>query len=130
MPNPHEPRLMVRHPATPDQADGRGFPADEPLRMKEFVGAPLEPSPEYLNSPALSAGEPPLPASFRFRNEVLIVSEVLRTWRSTTTDRGDDYLARHWYEVRTADKRIAVIYFDRKAARGKPRWWLSTTGPE
>jgi len=130
VPNPHEPRLMVRHPTTPDQAAGRDSALTESgSGMRDFVSAPLQPSPERLDSPALSAGEPQLPASFRLRDETLVVREVLRTWRSTTTDRGDTYLARHWYEVRTADERTAVIYFDRKATRGKPRWWLYTIGP-
>ncbi len=54
----------------------------------------------------------------------LTVRVVVTTWRSTKNDRGDDYLAKHWYEIVTADGRSAVVYFDRKARRGQPRWWL------
>jgi hypothetical protein len=48
----------------------------------------------------------------------------LATRRSTKNDRGDDYLAKHWYEFRTSGDRRAVVYFDRKARTGRPRWWL------
>lgn len=50
----------------------------------------------------------------------------MRSWRSTNTDRGDTYLARHWYELTLIDGRTAVVYYDRKARRGKPAWWLYT----
>jgi len=70
-----------------------------------------------------------LPSQFRWRGDTLAIASVERTWRSTTTDRGDDYLARHWFEIVAADGRRAVLYFDRKALRGKPRWWLYTISP-
>ncbi len=82
------------------------------------------PATTFVESTALSEGEPPLPDGFRSGSEALPVLEVLATWRSTKYDRGDAYLAKHWYEVRTAGDRRAVIYFDRKARRGNPRWWL------
>jgi hypothetical protein len=77
-------------------------------------------------------GEPPLPLRFTWRDEELIVTAVLRTWRSTNTDRGDTYLARHWYTVHLADGRDATLYFDRKARRGSANWWLYslTDAPE
>ncbi len=100
-----------------------------------FVSEPVAPSDEWLDSPALSRGEPALPQRFRWHDDDLAVADVRRTWRSTNTDRGDTYLARHWYEVALHDGRIAVIYFDRKARTGRSRWWLYTiaegdAGPE
>jgi hypothetical protein len=89
-----------------------------------FVSEALVPGDDFLNTPALSAGEPPLPRRFRRHDDEFVIAELVRTWRSTNTDRGDTYLARHWYEVRTADGRTATIYFDRKAKRGAARWWL------
>jgi hypothetical protein len=75
----------------------------------------------------LGAGdEPPVPAAFRWHDETLRVSEIVRSWRSTNVDRGDTYLARHWYELVTLDGRHAVVYYDRKALRNRPRWWLYT----
>lgn len=100
------------------------MPGEKPLTR--FVSAPLVPGAEFVVSDALSRGEPPLPASFDWAGETLRVGGVTRTWRSTTTDRGDAYLARHWFEVRLDDGRTAVVYFDRHARRGRPRWWLYT----
>jgi hypothetical protein len=95
-------------------------------RARKFVSEPLEPGGEFVDGAALSRGEPPLPRTFRWRGEDVVVETVVRSWRSTKTDRGDDYLARFWYEVTTRDGRSAVLYFDRKAARGAARWWLYT----
>jgi hypothetical protein len=90
-----------------------------------FVSEPLHAADaEYLTSPALSQGEPPLPRRFRWRKEEIEIAEITGTRRSTKDDRGDTYLAKHWYEVRLADGRDAVIYFDRKVKRTTPRWWL------
>ncbi len=98
----------------------------EAERAPRFISEMLRASAERIENGALSRGEPALPASFTWRDEGLTVREVRRTWRSTTTDRGDTYLARHWYEVELVDGRIAVVYFDRKARRDTPRWWLYT----
>ncbi len=95
-------------------------------RLVSFVSAPLVPDGTFIASSALSQGEPPVPTTFAWSAQTLRVGEVMRTWRSTTNDRGDTYLARHWYEVRLDDERIAVIYFDRHAKRGRARWWLYT----
>ena len=91
-----------------------------------FVSAALTPSVECVDSSALSMGEPPLPARLAWGGDGFAVERVVRTWRSTKNDRGDDYLARHWYEIACADGRVAVVYFDRKELRGRPRWWLYT----
>ncbi len=69
-------------------------------------------------------GEPGLPNAFEWRGETLEVRAVLKVWRSTKEDRGDHYLARHWYKIETFDTRRFTIYFDRHAKAGKPRWWL------
>jgi len=97
---------------------------------ERFVSEPLVPSDEWLDSPALSRGEPALPQRFRRSDDELVIAGVLGTWRSTNTDRGDTYLARHWYELALDDGRVAVIYFDRKARAGRPRWWLYTVTAE
>ncbi len=54
------------------------------------------------------------------------MARVVRMWRTTKIDRGDAYLARFWFEVETDDGRCAVVYFDRKARRTAPHWWLYT----
>jgi hypothetical protein len=101
------------------------LPSEAPLMgTSRFVGEALVPAAMYLPSPALSRGEPPLPASFVWKTVELPVHEILRTWRSTKTDRGDDYLAKLWYEFKTSGDHVAVVYFDRKARPGRARWWL------
>jgi hypothetical protein len=96
--------------------------------MNRFVSEPLDPAADAFDPAAMSRGEPALPPEFRWRGERLVIAQILRTWRSTKDDRGDTYLARHWFEIRTQDGRTAVVYFDRHARAGKPRWWLYTIG--
>lgn len=90
-----------------------------------FVGKAIVPC-GALKVAALSHGEPSLPGGFEFDGERLDVAELLRTWRSTKDDRGDTYLKKHWFEFATTDGRRAVVYFDRGARKGAPRWWLYT----
>ena len=91
-----------------------------------FASEPLEPAGDALETGAHGRGEPALPSAFTRHGERLTIASVWRTWRSTKSDRGDDYLARFWYEVTLDDGRTAVIYFDRKARRTQPHWWLYT----
>jgi hypothetical protein len=97
--------------------------------MIHFVSEPIEPAPDAFDPITMSHGEPALPSEFRWRDQRLVIADVLRTWRSTKMDRGDSYLARHWFEIRTADERTAVVYFDRQARARAPRWWLYTIAP-
>jgi hypothetical protein len=103
---------------------------DDVTRRRALISEPLEPGDEFVDSAALSAGEPPLPRRFRWRHSEVVVATVVRAWRSTKTDRGDTYLKRHWFEVETTDGRTAVVYFDRQARRGAARWWLYTISSE
>lgn len=90
-----------------------------------FIGKPITPE-GALDAAALAQGEPSLPAAFTYDGERLEVRELRRTWRSTKADRGDTYVKKHWFEFETADGRIAVVYFDRGARKGAPRWWVYT----
>lgn len=91
-----------------------------------FVSKPIVPEAGAFDVTAMSHGEPSLPAAFRFGEERLEVSRICKQWRSTKADRGEEYLKRHWFEFETADGRVAVVYFDRGAKRGAPRWYLYT----
>jgi len=93
---------------------------------KQFISEPLRPLSESFDAGAMVHGEPGLPHAFEWRGETLEIKTVLKVWRSTKEDRGDHYLARHWYEIETPDGRRCTIYFDRHAKSGKPRWWLYT----
>jgi hypothetical protein len=90
---------------------------------RKFVSQPIAPSGEQLVTPA-SGSEPPVPRAFRWGNRRLEIAEVARSWRSTKTDRGDAYLKRHWFELRTGDGATVEVYFDRQARRGSSQWWL------
>ena len=93
---------------------------------KRFISESLTPVVESFDSAAMEHGEPGLPSAFTWRNETLTIKKVLKVWRSLREDRGDKYLARHWYEIEDPQGRRFTIYFDRQAKVGKPRWWLYT----
>ena len=93
--------------------------------MPGFVSQAIQPAGDALATSG-AGGEPPLPAAFRWRERELRVHELVRTWRSTKDDRGDTYLKRHWFEFVTPEGAKAVVYFERQAKRGTPRWWLFT----
>ncbi|HEV3092299.1 MAG TPA: DUF6504 family protein [Candidatus Cybelea sp.] len=95
--------------------------------MTQFVSRPIVPASEEFVTPA-SGAEPPLPRAFSWDGRTLAIREVIRSWRTTKDDRGDTYLKRHWFELRTADDLTIVVYYDRAARRGAPPWWLYTVG--
>lgn len=90
-----------------------------------FVGKPIEPCGGF-DPAVMSHGEPALPEAFSYEGEQLVVKAVRKQWRSSKEDRGESYLKRHWFEFATGDDRVAVVYFDRGARRGHPRWYLYT----
>lgn len=91
-----------------------------------FVSKPILPEGVSVDEDALGRLEPSLPVAFHFGEERIGVKALRKTWRSTKTDRGDVYLKRHWFEFETSDGKVAVVYFDRGAKRGAPRWFLYT----
>jgi Family of unknown function (DUF6504) len=91
--------------------------------VRRFVSRPLAPAGDGFITPP-SGNEPPVPRAFLWEGRRLVVSSVLRTWRSTKTDRGDAYLKRHWFELQTEDGARVEVYYDREARRGAPAWWL------
>ena len=90
----------------------------------KFVSRPLAPTQGFI-TPA-SGSMPPVPRAFLWENRRLEVASVLRSWRSSKTDRGDTYLKRHWFELQTENGLRIVVYYDREARHGAPRWWLYT----
>ena len=90
--------------------------------MAQFVSEAITPASGSV-APA-AGGEPSLPAAFLWKGGELDVRSLIRTWRTTKVDRGDTYLKRHWFEFETSQSRRAVVYFERQAKRGAPRWWL------
>lgn len=95
--------------------------------MRRFVSAPLTPAGEGFLT-AADASAPPIPKAFSWKEGELHVTSVLRSWRSTKTDRGDTYLKRQWFELETADGSHVEVYYDREARKGASHWWLYTIG--
>ena len=93
--------------------------------MRRFVSAAIQPTGSALASQA-TGSEPPVPSVFSWAGRELAVKTILRTWRSTKNDRGDNYLKRHWYEIETTDGAILQVYYDREGRRGESPWWLFT----
>src|SRR5688572_32265738 len=46
-----------------------------------------------------------LPQRFTLRGREYVVAEVLERWKTSTPDRGEMYLRRHWFRVRTTDRK-------------------------
>ena len=93
--------------------------------MRKFVSRPLVPVGDGFLT-AGSGSEPPVPRAFEWDGRELVIAAVIRTWRSTKTDRGDAYVKRHWFELRTAEGPTIEVYFDRQSRRGASQWWLYT----
>lgn len=93
--------------------------------MRRFVSAPLTPNGDGFVT-AADGSAPPVPAAFTCSEGEFEVVAVLRSWRSTKNDRGDTYLKRHWFELRTAAGSTIEVYYDREARKGSPHWWLYT----
>jgi hypothetical protein len=91
--------------------------------MRRFVGRPIAPTGVDFVT-AANGREPPVPRAFLWNERTLTIAAVLRTWRSTKTDRGDAYLKRHWFELETDDGGRIEIYYDRESRRSQARWWL------
>jgi hypothetical protein len=93
----------------------------------EFVSEPLTPVAGTIDPSGMARGEPGLPARFVWRGREVGVEEVLEAWKSTSEDRGDVYVRRHWWRLRTSTGETWKVYFERQAqskAQRKLRWWL------
>ena len=90
---------------------------------RKFVSRPLKPAGESFVT-AAAGSEPPVPRAFLWEERTLEIESVVRSWRSTKDDRGDTYLKRHWFELRTHEGARIEVYYDRAARRGAPQWWL------
>jgi hypothetical protein len=96
---------------------------------EQFVSEAIEPKAGTFEASAMARGEPGLPTEFTWRGARYVVAEVLSTWKTSTADRGEMYLRRHWFRVRTAGGERMTLYCERQAKnakRPKARWWLYT----
>jgi phosphoribosylglycinamide formyltransferase-1 len=98
-----------------------------PSSHPEFVSEPVTPEPGTFDAAAMGRGEPGLPSRFTWRNTRHEVAHALRTWKTSTPERGELYLRRHWHEVVTTAGHRLVLYCERQTKnRNKPtqRWWV------
>jgi len=93
--------------------------------VRQFVSQPVKPAGDEFITPT-SGSEPPVPKAFAWGDRTLVVTAVLRTWRSLKNDRGDAYLKRHWFELALEGGGKIEVYYDREARSGGSRWWLYT----
>lgn len=97
-----------------------------------FVSEAVAPEAGTFDASAMARGEPGLPRVFTWRGRRFEVAQVLATWKTSTADRGEMYLRRHWYEVLAASGERMTLYCERQArnrTRAKARWWLYTFRP-
>jgi len=93
-----------------------------------FIGEAIKPENESFSASSMATGKPGLPESFSWRGESLPVVEVLEEWRETGDCRhgpGERYVRKHWFRVKTTERREIKIYFERqKRSSGGSRWRL------
>lgn len=92
-----------------------------------FVSEAVVPQAGSFDAAAMSRGEPGLPRVFTWRGRRLEVAQVLSTWKTSTRERGELYLRRHWFEARVTTGERVTLYCERQAKNRKApkaRWWL------
>jgi len=93
----------------------------------EFVSEPMTPEAGSFDTAAMSRGEPGLPKRFIWRKQRYELADLIRTWKTSTRERGEMYLRRHWFEIRTKDGRRMTLYCERQTKnlkKPKQRWWV------
>ena len=98
--------------------------------MREiFISEAIEPVAATFDTKRMAAGAPGLPREFIWHGATIRIVEVRREWSETGPCRhgsGEQYVRKHWFQVRDDQRRLMTIYFVRHAKRGqaKERWQL------
>jgi hypothetical protein len=103
--------------------------AGDPGPSEEFVGEALTPTPGTFDASAMARGEAGVPREFTWRGQTHVVAALMSSWKGTGQDRGETYLRRHWFRVRTTTGTVMTIYCERQARsakKPKARWWVYT----
>jgi hypothetical protein len=90
------------------------------------VSAPIEPVAGRGDADALARGEPGVPAAFVWEGRRYDVASVLSRWKTMRTDRGEKYVARHWFEIELTSGETMRIYCERQPRARGSRWSLYT----
>jgi hypothetical protein len=102
---------------------------------EKFISEAIEPKTDMLDISRVATGEPGIPLEFIWRDKIVRISAVRRTWKETGPCRhgsGERYVRKHWFEVVSDSGDIMKIYFVRqpKDNRKTARWWLFTVCTE
>ncbi len=92
-----------------------------------FIGEAIKPVIDTCDTGRMAIGGPGLPKEFIWRGERVSITDILRAWKTTGPCRhgsGEQYVRRHWFEVKTSRHGTMKIYFDRGAlGRTKEMGW-------
>jgi hypothetical protein len=105
---------------------GEGL-GEAPRSGETFVSEAVTPEAESFDAAAMARGEPGLPRAFVWRGKRYEVAAVVGRWKTSTRERGELYLRRHWFEVKAASGERMTLYCERQARnlkKPKARWWL------
>lgn len=96
---------------------------------QKFISESIKPVTASADTHMMESGGPGLPDEFIWRGKVLGIAAVLDSWHDTGPCRNgsaENYVRKHWFEVKTTEKQQARIYFDRQPRDRDPtkRWWL------
>ncbi|MDJ0975145.1 MAG: DUF6504 family protein [Planctomycetota bacterium] len=84
----------------------------------------ITPEPGSFDVRMMAAGKPGLPGRFTWRGTTYTVETVLDTWKETGEDRGDVYVRRHGFEIRTTCGVRMKLVGERRPRGRAPRWTL------
>jgi hypothetical protein len=94
---------------------------------EEFISEAITPKAGTFDVSAMSRGEAGVPREFTWREQAYVVERLIETWKTSSADRGEMYLRRHWFRIQTTTGEQMVLYCQRQtknAKRPKARWWL------
>ena len=83
---------------------------------EEFIIEDIKPVVNAFDTKLMASGTPGLAREFIWRGQKVTVTDTLRTWKTTGPCRhgsGDQYVRRHWFEVKTAGHGTMKIYFNK-----------------
>ena len=99
---------------------------------EEFVSEPIVPVAGTGDPTAMSRGEPGFPRQFAWRDRSYELAQLRESWKTSSRDRGELYLRRHWYRILTTTGEQMTLYCERQAKnakKSKSRWWLYSIKP-
>jgi len=97
------------------------------VKHEEFVSEQIVPMVGTFDASAMSRGEPGLPGGFTWRNTRYAVGRLMSKWKTSSLERGELYLRRHWFRIETTTGEHMTLYCQRQTKNPKKpqaRWWV------